>query len=170
LYSDEFGGGWVMVRISRFIATIVALLMLLGAAIAAPSKSAVYCVKADHELRVFAGQVKPNGRLTFGISVWNPEGNHIGVFGSAKRHGDHWQYSAGMKAPAEEDQCKLDISMSQDGSVRVVADPIAKCGNWGGHGTEIGSLHFPNSALEGPVTTELRNSEEFFNTAGKCGR
>jgi hypothetical protein len=141
----------------------------------APAKSAarynaVYCMHNLDGLKVFAGRIQPGGNLSFGISIWSRDGNNIGVFGVASHHGANWEYTNKMNASTAADRCKLDIVLQSDGTPHLTADPTATCQSMGGHDTEIGSVQFPPSAYEGPVSTELNDPETFFGKAGKCWR
>ncbi len=150
---------------AALVGAVIALALMTGPA-AAERRSAVYCVKGPGDtLKIFAARRQPNGRILFGISLWNVEGNNIGVYGVAERQGGQWVYSESLDP---DDHCKLVISFSSKGAAHIVADPDADCHERGGHGTSIGSVIFPKSADEGPVTFELNDPETFFDSAGKC--
>jgi hypothetical protein len=128
--------------------------------------SFIYCL--NHEgAKIFAGREEANGSLTFGISVWSPDGQNISVFGVATRRGHAWQYAENLHAATAADRCQLDIVHGSDGTLRIAARPNATCQSDGGVNAEIGTILFPRTAYEGPVTTEL-NDPESFQKAGKC--
>lgn len=136
---------------------------VLGAT--APS-SFIYCL--NHEgAKIFAGREETDGSLTFGVSVWSPDGQNISVFGLAGRRGRGWQYAENLHAATAADRCQLDIVHGSDGTLRVTASPNATCESHGGVNAEIAPILFPRTAYEGPVTTEL-NDPESFQKAGKC--
>ncbi len=144
----------------------IALGLVCGPAVATARQSAVYCVRGpDNTLEVFAARIQPDGRLKFGISAWNQEQHNIVVYGFADRADGHWDYADDMGA---DDRCKLDITLSPDGTAHIVPDPKADCENRGGYGTQIDKVDLPKSADEGPVTFELNDSETFSQKAGKC--
>lgn len=161
--------------IRKFTARTCAIAM--GAAIvlmgmraeAARQENGVYCVDNQDGTKIFAAEVQKNGDLLFGLSIWFPGGRHIGAFGTAVRHGSHWEYTdknvIGAKAA---DQCKIDIVFRSNGAPNVDAPNAAACQSSGGYGTEIGHVQFPPGAYEGPVANELNDPETFFNKAGKC--
>jgi len=143
--------------------------LLLGprpAGSAAP-ESFVYCSKQGGGAKVFAGREDVNGNLTFGISVWSPDGQNISVFGVATRHGAGWQYTDSLQAGSAVERCRLDITRGAGRAFRVVADPNATCESYGGVGAEIGTVRFPPTAYEGIVSTEL-DGPEAFQRAGRC--
>lgn len=128
----------------------------------------VYCVHNNTGTRVFAGEVKKDGRLSFGISIWLSNGRQIGVFGIAARHRHRWEYTNNLSASKAIDRCRLNIVLRADKTLYLAADPNATCQAWGGYGTMIGHVRFSPSAYEGPVTVELNDSENFFGKAGRC--
>jgi hypothetical protein len=128
-----------------------------------------YCLQSSGEKKTFAGKIRRDGNLSFGISIWNSHGNNIMVFGVALRRGRRWEYLRDMNEPLAEDRCKLTVVLGPDG-VQVSADRSATCQKWGGYGTSIEEVYFPKTAYEGSVTTELSNPEVFFNSGGKCSR
>jgi hypothetical protein len=130
-------------------------------------ESFVYCFKQAGGAKVFAGRKAADGSLTFGISVWSPDGQNISVFGVAVRHGTGWQYTDSLQASTAAERCRLDIRRSPGRALRVVAAPDATCESYGGVGAEIGTVRFPPTAYEGAVTTEL-DGPEAFQKAGKC--
>ena len=148
-------------------------LAIMGPALAivpatAAPKLGVYCINEKPGLQVFADKLLPNGDLSFGLSVWYPNGQHIGLFGVASRRGDHWEYIKDMAAADPEDRCKVSISSRRDGTPLLVGDAMARCRPDGGVGTQIDARQFPRSAYEGPVTNELSGSEFFFSHVGRC--
>ena len=147
--------------------TVAGLLFTAGAAYAAAAPGFVYCL-SQQGAKVFAGREADDGSLAFGLSVWSPAGQNISVFGTAARRGGGWQYIDGLQARTAAERCRLDIKHDADGSLRVVTDPDATCQSYGGLNAEIGTVQFPRTAYEGPVTTELDNPESF-QKAGKCG-
>lgn len=132
-------------------------------------KAGLYCLNHHPGLEVFAGKLLPSGDMAVGFSNWYPNGHHIGFFGTAARKGNHWEYVNHMDASDPADRCKVYIRSGPDGVPFIVGDRTAKCQTQGGIGTEMGPVEFPPSAYEGPVTTELADSEIFFNS-GKCAR
>src|SRR5271154_2668556 len=69
---------------------------------ASSQSSFIYCL--NHEgAKIFAGREEANGSLSFGISVWSPDGQNISVFGVAGRRGLGWQYTEDLNAPAAAD-------------------------------------------------------------------
>ena len=142
------------------------LLAAHGPTWAADEPSYVYCLNQDGA-KVFAGKTEANGSLAFGISVWSPAGQNISVFGIAARTGDAWRYTEDLSAGTAAERCRLDIERDTDGILRVTADPNATCQSHGGVNAEIGTVQFPSTAYEGPVTTEL-DDPEAFQKAGKC--
>jgi GH24 family phage-related lysozyme (muramidase) len=133
---------------------------------ATAQSSFIYCL--NHEgAKIFAGREEPNGSLTFGISVWSPDGQNISVFGVAARQGHGWQYTEDLHAPTAADRCQLDIVHGSRGTLRIAANPHAACQSHGGVNAVIGTILFPRTAYEGPVTNEL-NDPESFQKAGKC--
>lgn len=132
---------------------------------AGPSRSFVYCLDQGGA-KVFAGRAG-DASLAFGLSVWSPSGQNISLFGIALPHGGGWQYTDNLKAATIAERCRLDILRGADGTLRVTADPSATCQSHGGVNAEIGTLEFPRTAYEGPVTTELDDPESF-QKAGKC--
>jgi hypothetical protein len=133
---------------------------------AAAQSSFIYCL--NHAgAKIFAGREEANGSLSFGISVWSPGGQNISVFGVAARKGHGWQYTEDPNAPAAADRCQLDIVRGSGGTLRIAANPNATCQSHGGVNAAIGTIQFPRTAYEGPVTTEL-NDPESFQKAGKC--
>jgi hypothetical protein len=131
-------------------------------------KTGVYCISQKRGVTVFADKLLPNGDLAVGFSDWYPNGHNTGFFGTAVRKGNHWEYTSHMDAPEPAGRCKAYIHSRLDGTPLITGDILAKCQANGGAGTEIRRIGFPPSAYEGPVTTELADSETFFN-AGKCG-
>lgn len=166
-------GGWVGGLVLATCATGLAFIVLCGSSASAVShphgsrKSSVYCFKTPTDLNVYAGKIQPNGDLKFGLSLWEGSQN-ISLYGVAHRHGKCWEYRDKMDAAKSTDRCRLDITMDAHGAPRLSADPKASCqGDRGGYGTKIGTVQFPQSAYEGPVTSELDDSDEF-QDAGKC--
>lgn len=145
----------------------VAALGLCAAPVAAAARhSAVYCLRGpENTLEVFAARSQPDGRLKFGVTIWNERQHNIVVYGFANRRDGHWDYADHMGA---DDRCKLTITLSADGTARIVPDSKADCENRGGYGTEIDTTNFPRNAYEGPVTFELNDLPTFANRAGKC--
>ena len=98
---------------------------------AAAPDSFIYCL--NHEgAKIFAGREETNGSLTFGISVWSPDGQNISVFGVAARRGRGWQYAENLHAATAADRCQLDIVHESDGTLRIAASPNATCQSDGG--------------------------------------
>ncbi|HEY3888891.1 MAG TPA: hypothetical protein VGL73_09980 [Caulobacteraceae bacterium] len=152
-------------RIAACVA-VLALGLASAPASAAQHRSAVYCIRGpENTLSVFAARLQRDGRLRFGISLWNERQHNIGVYGLASRQDGRWVYSDSLGA---DDQCKLTIALTPGGAARVTADHKANCDKRGGVGTSIGSVQFPSSAYQGPVTFELDDSEAFFSKAGRC--
>lgn len=136
---------------------------------AARQVDGVYCVDNRNGTRIFAVKSKKNGDVLFGLSIWFPNGQNTGAFGTAIRQGSHWEYTKKDVTRAKSaDQCKIDIVLRSNGLVEVNAPNAAACRDLGGYGTEIGHLQFPPNAYEGAVANELNDPETFFGTAGKC--
>jgi hypothetical protein len=148
------------------IVGVLALLAVHGVARAEQPSSFVYCMNQGGA-KILAGQVAANGDLRFGLSVWSSQGNNISVFGTAARQGQGWDYSDAMRAPTPDARCHLTFTPAAEGAFVVQPDPAATCRSRGGANTEIDAQTFPHAALEGPVTTELRDSEAF-QKAGRC--
>ncbi len=149
--------------------TVSILAFLCGSANGAVPTSAVYCRKEGKGLEVFAVKQRRAGDLSFGLSIWYGNGQHIGAFGTAVRQAGHWVYSDSMNAKEIGDRCRIQIELLPDGAAHLAGDASAPCKNYGGYGTEFGSVRFARSTKEGAVTFELNDSETFFNKAGKCG-
>jgi hypothetical protein len=142
--------------------------VLIGALGAAPARAEagfVFCLN-DHGAKIFAGRPEAGGFLRFGLSVWSPAGRNLSVFGTAKQHDHGWQYVETRGATVAE-RCRLMIARAADGGLTVSAATDATCASHGGINTSVGTIRFPRGALEGPVTTELDDSEAF-QKAGKC--
>jgi len=151
----------------RFALTLTAALAT-GSAAGTPASpsSFVHCHKAGTDIEVFAGKPTPDGGLEFGLSRWQG-GRHIGVFATATRYGQQWQYQDNMNAGIARERCRLDIVRGADGTLQIAADPEATCQSQGGQGTVIGVIRFPPTAYEGPVTNEL-DADQNFDSAGRC--
>jgi hypothetical protein len=128
----------------------------------------LYCLD-NGGTKIFAGKTMANGNLRFGISVWSPTGQNISVFGTAARVARGWRFSEDLRAHTRAERCQLDIIRGANGTLRVVADPDATCQAHGGVNAAIGTIQFPRTTYEGPVTTELENPEAF-QKAIKCVR
>lgn len=150
-------------------ATVIGASLSVAPGYAAP-KFGVYCIKHKPGVEVFASKLRPDGKLSFGMFSWEDDGQYIGLFGTAVRQGDHWEYRYNMAAPESQNRCKVGINLRADGSVMLIGDPVARCAEEGGVGTSIGTRHFPASSYEGPVTNELSDPEFFNNNTGKCAR
>lgn len=155
---------------SRRFALALTVVLAMGSAAGAPAApgSFIYCRKAGADIEVFAGKPASGGGLEFGFSRWHGE-RHIGVFGTAARYGQQWRYQDNINAGTARERCRLDIVPSADGALRVVADPDATCQSQGGQGAVIGTVRFPPTAYEGPVTNEL-DADQDFDNAGRCWR
>ena len=167
--------GEKMAQKTRFCSLIACAAALIAAQAYAGSpmyRSSVYCKKdghgPNHPLKIFAYRVEANGDLKFGLELWNEFGNSRTNFGVAHRRGDRWIYRSGMDSADPDAHCRLEITVKPDGGAAVKADPVAQCKAWGGAGTEIDVVEFPRSIREGGVTTQLKDSDTFSNTAGKC--
>lgn len=145
-------------------------MLAAGSAMSAPAApgSFLYCHAAGNDIAVFAGKPAPDGSLEFGLSLWQGTRN-IGVFGTATRHGQQWEYQDNMDAGTAQERCRLDIVRSADGTLQVTADPDATCQSLGGQGTAVGTMRFPVATYEGPVTDEL-DADQNFDNAGRCWR
>jgi hypothetical protein len=142
------------------------LLVAHGSMWAADDPSFIYCIDQGGA-KIFAGRELASGDLAFGLSVWSPAGQNISVLGVAAKRGRTWRYSENLKANAIAERCQLDIERHANGRLLVRADPKATCQNHGGVGATIGTVRFPATAFEGPVTTELDDAEAF-QRAGRC--
>ena len=129
-------------------------------------RSAIYCQDGQQASKVFAAKLLPNGDLSFGLSLWIG-GRSLGVVGVARRTGRYWTYERDMTAPDIADRCRVVIDFPANGTPSLTVDPIAKCANAGGQGTELGSVRFSPRAYEGPVKDELSGHRDF-DSVGKC--
>ena len=137
----------------------------MGAAQAAVRDSAVYCQRERGSWEMFAAKILPDGKLSFGVSLWQGLQN-IGVMGIAERHGASWEYASSLDSSDPGDHCRLAIRFNAKGDTVVTADPKAGCHNSGGEGTEIGTVRFRRKDYLGAVTVELDEPESFFSGSG----
>ncbi len=135
--------------------------------------SFLYCLpETKPDLKIFAGAVTANGGLRFGLSDWESTGNHLGLWGVARRSGAGWEYQDNMSDTEQDRRCDVRITREKDGSLRLLSVDGAECGGmvYGGAGTSIGNIRFTRKTFEGPVTWQLDDADSFFSQAGQCGR
>jgi hypothetical protein len=131
-------------------------------------RSGVYCMKTQDELRVFAERINRDKSMTFGISLWYPNGGNFSVYGKAKPQNSGWRHEENLKSSNPDDRCAVDISLTKDGDYFLKVDPKAPCTSMAGHEVRTESVLIPKHAYESPVKTELHDAEAF-QSAGKCG-
>jgi hypothetical protein len=166
-------GGSSVKRKTALVIRVVAgsaIMLSCNNASAKTKQSGVYCRSDRSGIKIYAQRVLPDGRLAFGLSIWSKAKNNIGVFGTAYRKGEYWEYAKDMDAQTASERCRIMIRTRSDRNIYITSDPLANCESMGGYDTKIGSVTFSRGTYEGQVTYELNDAEVFFGKAGRCWR
>jgi|HubBroStandDraft_1064217.scaffolds.fasta_scaffold58725_2 hypothetical protein len=150
----------------------LSLVLTLFAASPAASKlapsSGVYCIESQNTLELFDFRSLTRGRIQFGLTLYDPEGHSMHVYGVAIPKGRHaWVYRADLNNA--DSRCIVHIRQARDTMI-VTGDEAAPCNENGGYGTSVGSHRFSRRYFEKPVTWEFANEEVALEHAGHCWR
>ncbi len=157
---------------------LAAIVLGGGSAQGAERRSALYCVHDHGALRIFAGQIRPDRSLKFAISLWDAQGQNIGVFGVATPRQGRWEFVRRVTPGNPDAGCRVVIDFHPDGTTGITGDPKANCRGvdtddgdetavyTGGAGTAIGSVSFSQADYRGPVRGELADASKLYEDDG----
>lgn len=142
-------------------ALITVLCLICNICVGEQIPSFAYCRNLNG-FQEFAGRLRSNDELMFGLQIWNARGHVLGLYGFARKHGARWYYNSLTDKTGTAGPCRFTIRVFSTKRLEILPDPFATCRGYGGYGTELERMEFPPSSLVGGENGMLDNRGKFF--------
>ena len=145
----------------RYAPLLSALLIATPLNASSTASSAYFCRgKFGGEISGIAVRLMDQGKLQFGISKWQNDGQNFGVFGVAKSTGSHWIFEEKNEAGDAID-CRITLEWRGHFEIEARVDKKASCDAHAGYGFGEKSATYGSKDYQGSVTTQLDDPAQF---------
>lgn len=139
---------------------------------ARPARSAFFCQGKSgpgHATAAAAVRELPGGDLLFGVSKWQENGHHFGLFGTARRSGDHWVYleSSHGRGETATPPCKVTIFWPKRDKLAILVDEKIGCEYHHGRAFAWLSSLFASADYNGAVRDEF-DDDDYADFGMRC--